>query len=131
MFSIELVVNMIVRLRPSAELVATVSSSPANGRFEVYATASTAVPDLAKIVASLTGLSGIIKLTQPDLGDFITELPLDTDPLVLQYHHVPRGIDASTQTFGRNVRKRGKLDTRETYPPSGISRFKYLSLRRM
>lgn len=121
---------MIVRLRPSAELVATVSTSPANGRFEVNATASTRVSELVKIVASLTGLSGIIKLTQPDSGDFITRLPLDSDPLVLQYHHVSRGIDASTQTLGRNIRKRRKSGNRETYPPSGISRFKYLSIRR-
>ena len=128
---------MLIRLRPSISVADYVQHSPCQGRFEVEVSSDTLVGQIVKLISVVAKKDRVVIrrivngewLLPEDCSKRMDQVVNFSDPEYTFEYQWLKSSDCATQT-DRAPRKRRNPSKPETFPPNGVSRFKYLEIRR-
>jgi hypothetical protein len=109
-----------------------VTHLPCHGRFQLEVSATTQWGEIFQILLLQIGC-GVEFFSAPDSSpplevDALSAISSHYNEAVLYYQRVTTCTDTSTETSQRKKKKR-KWECVQNFPPSGVSRFKYLLAR--
>lgn len=123
-----------LRLRPSVEELEQVVETECQGRFEVGIYASTSIGEVIDVLQIKLKTDASFSFTHNKRHVSSMESVFSTafSEAVLEYSRVPSRLkcDKGVQINGRK-RRRKSYKRQESFPPSGVSRFKYLRVRQL